>query len=231
MNIEQSLDGYRYSIDAFLLADFCRVQNESRILELGSGCGIISILLSMSYPHAQITGIEIQKELVEFSEQNLRKNNLVSSIRFIQGDIKEISNYVRNEAFDIVLTNPPYHRIGTGRINPHPQKAKARHEIDGGLLDFIKAGGKVLRTGGSLYMIYTAKRTPELVFHLMQHDLEPKILKNIHPHKGSEANLVLLRAVRKGRPGLRILPPLFLYESKKKYSSEARNILRKWRLF
>ena len=231
LRLSQSPNGYRYSIDAFLLADFCEVPKGSKILDLGSGCGIVSILLAKAWPNSQIIGIDIQTDMIKFANKNLQKNKFLQNIRFIHGDIREISNYFFREEFGIIITNPPYYKIGSGRLNPHPEKASARHEIIGGLKEFIHAGFKVLKPKGSFYIIYTAKRTVELICELVQNRLEPKILRNVHPKENNNANLVLIKATKMGRPGLKILPPIYLFKNDGKYSNEAKRILKKWNFF
>jgi tRNA1Val (adenine37-N6)-methyltransferase len=228
LNLCQSPNGYRYSIDAFLLADFCEVSKGSKVLDLGSGCGIVSILLAKAFPYSQIVGIDIQAELIEVAKQNLHKNKITKNIQFIHGDIREISKYLFLKEFEIIVTNPPYYKIGSGRINPHPGRASARHEIIGRLKDFIHAGSKVLRPNGSFYIIYTTKRVPELICELIKNRLEPKILRNVHAKVKSKANLTLLKAVKMGRPGLEILPPFYLFRKDGKYSNEAKRMLKKW---
>jgi tRNA1Val (adenine37-N6)-methyltransferase len=231
LHLSQSSNGYRYSIDAFLLADFCGLPKDFKILDLGSGCGIVSILLAKAWPNSQIVGIDIQPDLIKFAKQNLQKNKFLKNIKFILGDIREISNYFFKEEFGIVITNPPYHKIGSGRINPNPGKASARHEIIGGLKEFIHAGFKVLKPKGSFYIIYTAKRTPELICELIKNKLEPKILRNVHPKENNNANLVLIKATKMGKPGLKILPPIYLFKNDGKYSNESKRILKKWNFF
>jgi tRNA1(Val) A37 N6-methylase TrmN6 len=228
LTLSQSSNGYRYSIDAFLLADFCYVNKDSKVLDLGSGCGILSILLSKAWPQSQVVGIEIQPDLIRLANRNLSNNKLYEKISFIQGDIREISRFFVKEEFEIVITNPPYYRIGHGRINPHFGKASSRHEIIGSLKDFINAAVKVLRPKGSFYIIYTAKRAPELIYECIHFGLEPKILRNVHSKEDSDANLVLLKAIKMGGPGLKILPPIYIFKRNGKYTNEAEGILKKW---
>lgn len=228
--LSQSSNGYRYSIDAFLLADFCNLHKNLKVLDLGSGCGIISILLSKAFPKSHITGIEIQSDLIKLANENILNNNLNKKINFIQGDIREISRFFFKEEFEIVVTNPPYYRIGDGRINPNLSKASSRHEIIGSLKDFINAAEKVLRPKGSFYIIYTAKRATELIYECINFRLEPKILRSVHSKKDSNANLVLLKAIKMGGPGLKILPPIYLFKGNGKYTNEAEGILKKWRI-
>jgi tRNA1Val (adenine37-N6)-methyltransferase len=229
LTLSQSSNGYRYSIDAFLLADFCCINKNSKILDLGSGCGIVSILLSKAFPDSSIIGIEIQQELIAFANQNILNNNLTKKISFIHGDIREITSFFNKEKFEFVVTNPPYFRVGSGRINPHLGKASSRHEIIGRLKDFITAAVKVLKPKGSFYIIYTAKRATELIYQCLKFGLEPKILRNVHSKKDSEANLVLLKAIKMGRPGLKIPPPIYIFKKNGRYTTEAEGILKKWR--
>lgn len=228
--LNQSSNGYRYSIDSFLLAGFCCTSADAKILDLGSGCGVVSILLSKIYPKAHIVGIEIQDDLIRMANRNLYHNKLIKNIRFIHGNIKEISRFFEKEKeeFDVVITNPPYYKIGNGRINPHNEKASAKHEIVGSIKDFINAGVKVLRPKGSFYIIFTATRLPELINELKRFRLEPKILKNVHAKKDSNANLVLLKATKMGKPGLKIVPPIYIFKRNGEYSTEAQGILKKW---
>lgn len=228
LTLNQSLNGYRYSIDAFLLANFCSINKDSKVLDLGSGCGVVSILLSKAWPQSQIVGIEIQPDLIILARQNLSYNRLFKKVSFLQGDIREISRFFVKEEFETVVTNPPYYRIGDGRINPHFGKASSRHEVIGSLKDFIKAAALVLRPKGSLYIIFTAKRAPELMYECIGFGLEPKILRNVHSKVDTEANLVLLKAIKMGGPGLKILPPIYIFEKNGKYSNEAEGILKKW---
>ena len=231
LNLCQLSNGYRYSIDAFLLADFCYLPKNSKVLDMGSGCGIISILLSVAFPLSKIKGIEIQPELIKLANLNILNNKLNEKISFIHGDVKEISKYFIKEEFEIVVTNPPYYRIGDGRINPHFGKASSRHEIIGNLKDFIIAAEKVLRPKGSFYIIYTAKRATELIYECKQFGLEPKIIRNVHSKKDSNANLILLKAIKMGGAELKIFPPLYLFKENGKYTAEAERILKKWRFF
>ncbi|MGA1843496.1 MAG: tRNA1(Val) (adenine(37)-N6)-methyltransferase [bacterium] len=228
LRLDQSSDGYRYSIDAFLLADFCTVSQNATILDIGSGCGIVSFLLARLHPDARIFGIEIQSDLVRIAEENLKMNAGLGNIHFIHGDIRDIARLFPAGSCDIAVSNPPYHPIGSGRINPHPERASARHELKGGLGDFIRAGSSAVRSGGHFYTIYTAHRTAELIDMCRRFKLEPKMMRTVHPRPGAEANLVLMKAARNGRPGLRILPPLFIYEKGGEYSEECAEIAGKW---
>lgn len=228
LRLDQSSDGYRYSIDAFLLADFCIIHRNATILDIGSGCGIVSFLLARIYPDARIFGIEIQSDLIRIAKDNLRRNALLKNIHFIHGDIRNIEQFFPAGSCDIAVSNPPYHTVGSGRINPHPERASARHELKGRLGDFIRAASMVIRSRGYFYTIYTAQRTSDLFDMCRRFKLEPKIVRTIHPRPDAEANLILMKAVKNGRPGLRILPPLFIYEKAREYSEKTAEISKKW---
>jgi len=228
LRLDQSSDGYRYSIDAFLLADFCTIPCNATILDIGSGCGIVSFLLAQIYPDARIFGIEIQSDLIRIANSNLKKNAPLEHIHFIHGDIRDIEHFFPAGSCDVAVSNPPYYKIGSGRINPHPERASARHELSGKLKDFIRAASVAIRSRGCFYIIYTAQRTSDLIDMGRHFNLEPKIMRTIHPRPDAEANLILMKAVKNGRPGLRILPPLFIYEKAREYSDKITRISRKW---
>ncbi|MGA1796184.1 MAG: tRNA1(Val) (adenine(37)-N6)-methyltransferase [bacterium] len=228
LRLDQSSDGYRYSIDAFLLADFCTIPKNATILDIGSGCGIVSFLLARIHPDSRIFGIEIQYDLVRIAEENLKRNARLDNIRFIHGDIRDIERLFPAGSCDIAVSNPPYHSIGSGRINPHPERASARHELKGGLGDFIRAGSAAVRSGGYFYTIYAAHRMSDLIDTCRRFKLEPKMVRTVHPRPDAEANLVLMKAARNGRPGLRILPPLYIYKRAGEYSEECAEIAGKW---
>ena len=228
LRLDQSSDGYRYSLDAFLLADFCRVPKGATILDIGSGCGIVSFLLARLHPDARIFGIEVQSDLVRMAEANLARNTLLKNVCFIRGDIRDIELPFPAGSCDVALSNPPYYAMGSGRLNPHPERASARHELKGRLGDFVRAASIALRSRGYFYTIYTAQRTSDLIDMCRRFSLEPKMVRTVHPRPDAEANLVLIRAAKNGRPGLRILPPLFIYEKAREYSDKCAEILRKW---
>lgn len=228
LKIDQSSDGYRYSIDSFLLADFSLLRPGQKIMDLGSGCGIVSLLLASVLPDAKLYGIEIQERLIELSRKNLYLNRDLQNISFVHGDIRNILDYFDMGEFDAVVTNPPYYKIGAGRLNPEKGKACARHEIVGELKDFIRAASLVLRPMGSIYIIYTTNRITELFVLLKAFKFEPKLLRLVYPGILKEANNGLIKAVKGGKPGMRVLPPLFLYEKKGQYTEEANAIFKRF---
>lgn len=224
LKIIQSDSGYRYSLDSILLANFCAFHSGARVLDLGSGCGIITIILSKLWPETNFTGIEIQAELNDLAIKNQRLNDISVNLNFINGDIKKIMDYFDYKSFDYVISNPPYRKKGTGRININQIEANAKHELTVKLEDFLNAGAKLLKPKGSLYLIYTAERMAELINKLIMYKIEPKIVRFIHPKKGYESNMVLIKAIKGGKAGTRVMPPLFVYSKAGTYTDEMKKI-------
>ena len=146
--IEQSEDGYRYSIEPFLIGDFSNVQPGMRVLDVGTGCGIIAILLAIKEPQLEVVSLEVQKSLYQLAKSNIEKNALSDRIQAIEGDFNEIAKSMGS--FDLVISNPPYRKKNTGRINPNQEKAIARHEIKLNLESLVKKGAMLLKPGGRI---------------------------------------------------------------------------------
>ncbi len=143
--IIQKRRGYRFSLDAVLLADFAKIRGKESVMDLGSGNGIVSLILAFLYPAADISSLEIQQEMVERARRSVKLNRLETKVKIIQGNICSIQRLFSPQIFDVVVCNPPYRRLATGRINPDPERRLARHEIMGSLTDFLRAGSYVLR--------------------------------------------------------------------------------------
>ena len=220
LTVRQPKDGYRYSIDAVLLADFMRCKNGQTVLELGAGCGIIALILAFRYPRLRIFGVEIQEQLARIAAENVRENRLEERIHILHQDLKTLALRQVPDQVQHVICNPPYRRINSGRLNPHKEKAGARHEIFAGLADFAAAAARMLQLSGSLTTIYPAPRLVDLAAHLRRANLEPKRLRMIHSKSGDPARLVLMTGVKGGRPGLEVEPPLVIYGADGGYTEE-----------
>ena len=206
LKIIQSKTGYRFSIDAILLADFVTIKKYDTVVDLGTGCGVIPLSLLISKPLKHIYCIEIQAELAFQAMRNAKLNNLDKKMSVILGDMRHIP--LPASSVNVVVCNPPYRQKKSGRINPDRQKAIARHEIHASLDDIINASKYLLSTKGRLSLIYPAERLTDLIDKLRQAGFEPKKLRIIYPDMNSDAKLVLIEAWRGGRNGLTILPPL-----------------------
>ena len=207
LRIIQSQRGYRFSVDALLLAEFVSIKDEDLVIDLGAGSGIISLFLATKRKVGFIVGIELQKELASQAQRNVALNELERKIAIIQGDLRHLP-LARGFA-DVVVCNPPYRQQRSGRINPDESKAIARHEIAASLDAILTAAKALLKPGGRLTLIYPANRLTEVFTKMTTGGLEPKRLQIIFPDSASYAKLALIEGRLQGRSGLKILPPIF----------------------
>ncbi len=206
LRLIQSRRGYRASIDAILLSDFVTVKKGEIIADLGTGCGIIPLLLLSNRPAKFAVGIEIQPELAYQAVRNVKLNDFSDKMAVIQGDFR--SPPLAESFADVVVCNPPYRKVDSGRINPDQQRAVARHELSASLEDILDCGRRILKPKGRIAVIYPAERMTDLLVGMRSRNLEPKRLRVIYPGMESNAKLVLLEALSGGRSGLTLLPPL-----------------------
>ena len=226
LKVLQSKRGYRFSIDALLLAYFARPQGEDRIIDLGTGCGIIPLIFAFRRQTERSVGVEIQPSLADLARRNAALNRVCGRVKIWEKDFTRLGNRRWKEKFDRVISNPPYRKLGTGRLNPREEKALARHEIRSTLEDVLRAARYLLKEGGRLAMIYPAFRFADLIREAVRFRLEPKRLQFVHSRAGEEACLVLLEALKGGRSQIRVLPPLFLFDPAGRYTSEAEKLFR-----
>lgn len=214
LRILQKKRGYRFSIDAILLSKFICLRKDERAIDLGTGCGILPLLLSKTSPQTHsIVGIEIQKGLADLAGKNVVLNRLEQHVSILRRDFKRLRRDFPPGSFDVVFSNPPYRKYHTGRVNPSLEKAVARHEIKGTLHDLTRLAAYLLPIKGRCYLIYPASRAIDLLVTLRRHQLEPKRLRFVHPKKEGEAKFVLVESIKAGGTELKILRPLFLDQS------------------
>lgn len=209
LKIFQKKSGFKYGIDAVVLAQSVRLKPKQTLLDIGTGSGIIPILLGAKYRDATIQGIEIQPDYADMAKRSVRMNRL-DNVEIIEGDARRLIEYFGREAFDVVVSNPPYFDK-TIRSN-RPDKAIARSEVLIKLKELIEQAAAVLKPGGSLYLIYHPGRLSELFAQLQANRLEPKVLRLIYPSLDKEANLCLLKATKGGGKELRVRAPLIVYQ-------------------
>ena len=226
LKIIQKKDGYRFSLYAVLLADFTSkyILPKTSLLDMGTGSGVIPIILASKFKDIKITALEIQEELCEMAERNVKLNRLENRIKIIKGDIKETEKFFKKGQFDIVVANPPYRSEKSGRINLAHQKAIARHELKCKLTDLVNAGNFLVKTKGRFILIYPPERLTTLLFELKTHSLEPKTIRFIHSTQNGESKMVLIESAKDGKPGVKILQPLVVYKERSKYSDEIKKI-------
>jgi tRNA1Val (adenine37-N6)-methyltransferase len=215
LKIIQKKKGYRFSMDAILLSQFIRIRKNDRVIDLGTGCGILPLLLSQTTKAFFFVGIEIQKALAECAKKNVVLNHLENRIRILRQDFRELKRTFPPGSFEVVLSNPPYRRHQAGRINPSTEKAVARHEIKGTLEDLTSIVSYLLPPKGRCYLIFPALRTVDLFVALRGEKLEPKRLQFVHPRILEEAKFVLIESIKNSGVELKIMDPLILHESDK----------------
>jgi len=226
LRILQKKNGYRFSIDALLLAHFADPHPKDQMIDLGTGCGIIPLILTFRRKPTRIIGAEIQPSLADLARRNVALNRFTSRIKIWEKDLRDLTTKRLRGTFSLVLSNPPYRKAGSGRINPQEEKALARHEIKATLQDVLRAAHYLLKDKGRLAMIYPASRTAELIQEMRQFNLEPKRLQFVHSHPKEEARLMMVEGFKEGRAQVRVLPPLILYDSAGNYTPEALELFR-----
>jgi tRNA1Val (adenine37-N6)-methyltransferase len=194
-------------------------------VDLGTGCGIIPIILAYRSSSAHLYGIEIQKDLADLASRNVRLNRMEDRITIVCGDMKDFSSYLEPGMADVVFSNPPYRKVLSGRINPDPERAVARHEIKGTLSHVVSVAEKLLRPSGRLVVIYPAERIADLLLQMRAFRLEPKRLRLVHPRQDSDAELVLAEGRKQGRPGVKVVPPLIVHKQDGGYTDEVKGII------
>jgi tRNA1(Val) A37 N6-methylase TrmN6 len=213
--------GYRFSLDAVLLGNFISVRPGERILDLGCGNGIVALILAYRWPSCQLTGLEIQPDLVTMARGNVVLNNWQERIGIVQGDMRRIEKSMAAGQFDWVVSNPPYRKTGTGRVNIDPEQQAARHETMADLSSVVKAAVWALKYKGRAAFIYPAVRGAAVLYELKKQGLEPKKMQTVYSYPGSPATLLLIESVKGGGEGLEILPPFYVYRAPaEEYSPE-----------
>lgn len=222
MKLIQKPEEFCYGVDAVILADFASGKNPGRIVDLGTGTGIIPLVLSHKTSAEKIYGIEYQRGSWERAVRNAQLNHLQDRLCFIQANIAEFSR-LKGWA-DAVTANPPYMAGCGGLINENPAKTIARHETVGTLEDFVSCAGRLLRSKGDFYLVHRPGRLVDIFFFCRKYGLEPKELRFVAPRQGKRANIVLVHCVKNGGAELKILPELYVYKDKGVYSDEIQRI-------
>ncbi|MBR0306827.1 MAG: tRNA1(Val) (adenine(37)-N6)-methyltransferase [Lachnospiraceae bacterium] len=224
LKIIQKTDGFCFGMDAVLLSGFAHVKRGEKVLDMGTGTGIIPLLLSAKTQGEHFTALEIQKEIAEMAARSVAMNHLEDKIEIVNGDIKEASRIFGGASFDVVTTNPPYMNDAHGLKNPTEVKAISRHEVLCTLDDVVREGAKVLKSGGRMYMVHRPHRLIEIITAMKQYKLEPKRMCMVHPFKDKEANMVLIEAVKGGGSWLKMEAPIIVYKEPGVYTDEIYSI-------
>lgn len=222
--IIQNTKNFCYGIDAVLLAGFARVKPGERVLDMGTGTGIIPILLKAKTSGEHFTGLEIQEESAQMARRSVVYNGLEKDIEIRTGDIREAAAIFGRASFSVVTCNPPYMTGSHGLVNPHLPKAIARHEVLCTLEDVISQAAQVLEPRGRFCMVHRPFRLAEIMGLMMKYQLEPKRMRLVYPYVDKEPNMVLIEGLLGGNPRITVEKPLIVYERPGVYTDEIREI-------
>lgn len=222
--IIQNEKKFCFGMDAVLLSGFARAEKGERVLDLGTGTGIIPILMEAKTEGEHFTALEIQADVADMAERSVALNGLEEKITVVTGDIKEASKIFGRASFDVVTCNPPYMNQNHGLKNPGEPKAIARHEVLCTFQDVAREASAMLKSGGRFYLVHRPQRLVEIMETLREFHLEPKRMKLVHPYINAEANMVLIEAFRGGRPQMRVESPVIVYERPGVYTQEIYDI-------
>jgi tRNA1Val (adenine37-N6)-methyltransferase len=219
IKVFQACQGYRFAIDAVLLAHFPKLEQVEKIIDVGTGSGVIPLLLSQR-TQSCITGVEIQAALAQRARKSVKYNALQDQIDIIQADINHIEDILPKASWDLVISNPPYWKVGEGKLSSNQEEAMARHEISLTLAQLLNRAAYLLKPRGKLALIQRADRLQEIMELMSVNHLTASRIRTIHARRGAQARMILAEAVKGSRPGLKILPPIYIYEEDGTYTRE-----------
>ena len=228
LKIIQNKNGFCFGIDSILLTDFAKeMKPNSKVIDLGTGTGIIPILLSKKTKSCNFIGCEIQKEVALMAERSIKINNLENQIEIENMDILDLKNKFKKGCFDVVTTNPPYKKINTGLQNLNKELLISRHEVTASLEDFIDISAFLLKDFGEFYMVNRPDRLVDILCIMRNKKIEPKKIRFVYPNKNKKTNLVLIKGVKNAKPFLQYEKNLYVYEENGEYSKEILEIYNK----
>ncbi len=228
LKIIQNKEGFCFGIDSVLLSDFSKnMKKNSKVIDLGTGTGIIPILLTGKTTNTQLTGIEIQEEVAQMAQRSVYLNKLENRVEILNMSILDLTNKFKRASFDVVTTNPPYKKINTGVVNENDKKLISRHEITATLEDFIKNASFLLKDFGEFYMVHRPERLVDIFSIMRENRIEPKKIKFVYPNKTKKTNLVLIKGVKNGKPFLEFENNLYVYNDEGKYTDDILEIYNK----
>ena len=221
LKVIQNKDGFCFGIDAVLLSDFAKdIYKDSKVLDLGTGTGILGILLCGKTKLSKIYGIDIQEEVCDMASRSIKLNNLENRFEIINKNIKDLKDIFEENSFDAIVSNPPYKKDNSGIKNESQTKLISRHEITASLEDFISISSKLLKNNGSIYMVHRPERLSDLLYLLKKYNLEPKKLRLVQSYFDSKPKLILVKATKNAKSFLNIEEPLIIYNKDGSYTDE-----------
>ena len=228
LKIIQNKDSFCFGIDSVLLSDFAKnIKNNSLVLDLGTGTGIIPILLCGKTNLKKVIGVEVQEKIAEMAKRSIKLNNLEARFQVINENILNLNKIYKKQTFDVVVTNPPYKKKNSGIINENKEKLISRHEIEANLEDFIKVSKDLLKDKGEFYMVHRPERLVDILSIMRKEKLEPKVLRMVYSNKNKEPKLVLIKGIKNAKPFLKVEKNLYIYDENGNYTDEILEIYNK----
>lgn len=219
LKLIQHPEEFCFSLDAVLLAHFASVRPNSNVADLGTGTGVVGLLL-LALGAKTVTGIELNAVMADMAARSAQLNNLTDRLRIINGDLRQVQELLPGGGFELVVANPPYRPVGGGYINPNDRVARARHELTASLSDVVAAARYLVKYRGRFAMVHLPERLAEITVAMCQAGIEPKRLRFVYPRLDKKPNMVLIEGVRGAKPGIEVLPPLLVYTKDENYSEE-----------
>ena len=228
LKIIQNKEGFCFGIDSILLSDFANnIKKGAKVLDLGTGTGIIPILLCGKTNLEKVIGVEIQKEVADMAKRSSKLNNLEDKFEVINENILNLKNIFQNQIFDVIVSNPPYKKKNSGIINEKETKIISRHEITANLEDFIKIAKDLLKDKGEFYMVHRPERLVDILSLMRQNKIEPKVLKMVFSREDREPKLILIKGIKNARPFLKVEKNLYIYDQNENYTNDILKIYNK----
>ena len=224
LKLIQDPEAFCFGVDAVLLSDFADVKRGQKVLDIGTGTGIIPILLAGKTKAGSLVGLEIQGKMAEMAARSVELNGLENRVSIVTGDIKDYRKYFSKASFEVVVSNPPYTNKGCGLVNPYDTKAISRHEIMCSLQDVVRAAADLLSPGGQLAMVHRPERLADIICCMRECGIEPKYLRMVHPKPYKKPTMILIKGNRGGNPELKVMDPLYVYNADGTYSEEINRI-------
>ena len=225
LKIIQNKTGFCFGMDSVLLTDFAKgIKVNSKVIDLGTGTGIIPILLSGKTDNTNFVGIEIQKEVADMASRSIQLNCLENRIEILNENILNLKEKYKKGSFDVVTMNPPYKKINTGVVNRNDKKLISRHEITASLEDFIEIASFLLKDFGEFYLVHRPERLVDIFYIMREKKIEPKKLKFVYPNKNKKTNLILIKGIKKGKPFLEYENNLYIYNEIGNYTKDVLKI-------
>lgn len=226
LKIIQNTDGFCFGIDAVLLSNFCKIKRNAKIVDLGTGTGIIPILLYGKSNAKEIIGLEIQEEVADMANRSIKMNCIEDTVKIINDDIRNIENIFEKGKYDVVTSNPPYMHAN-GVINVNDKKAISRHSIKCNIEDVLKGASYLLKPNGKLFMVNRPLRLVDMVYFGRKYNLEPKYIRFVYSKEGKAPKMVLMEYVKNAKSEVKILDPLYIYDENNNYTLEIEKIYSK----